>query len=330
MLLANFLLILKANLFSTPNLFFLLGGIIALSRSELKIPTSIYKFFIIYLITIIGLKGGAKISEAGIGYNDMKLIILVLSACFALPFIGFAMLNRTTNLDNQNKVLLAAQYGSVSLTTFVAAVSFLDFVEVPYSKIMIAICALMELPAIFSGMIILSLSHGYKGFGEFKGNLRMLGSTLSNGSIILLCGSIVIGVINGKNIAQDMHFLFTDLFYGILCLFLLNMGMKAMEGLLQDNQLNFKIIAYAIYMPIISAITAFGIAKLMMLSAGDAMLLITLFASASYIVVPTVMTKTLKDANPGIYIPVALGVTFSINMMLGIPIYYTVAKIWFY
>lgn len=317
----NFLMVMKLNLFSVQNLFFILGFFIAIINSELDIPKSIYKFFTIYLLTIIGLKGGMKIAEVGLGIADLKLIIIVLGLCFLIPFVGYLLLSIIPGINIQDKVVVATQYGSVSIATFAAALSFLDNSGVAYSKTMIAICALMEIPAIFTGMIILSYYHAYSSYYSESGNVKILSNIISNGSIVLLCASILIGYLKHEQVETDMHFLLKDLFYGILCFFLLNMGMTSARGLVKQSKLNSGVISFAILMPVINVIIAMTVAKYLQLKSGDATLLMTLFASASYIVVPTVFSKTLKQSHPSIYIPLALGITFPLNLVFGIPIY---------
>jgi len=314
-------MIMKLNLFSIQNLFFILGFFIAVINSELDIPKSIYKFFTIYLLTMIGLKGGMKIAEAGIGFADLELIVIVLSLCFLIPFIGYLLLTFIPGINIQDKVVVASQYGSVSIATFASALSFLDNNGVAYSKIMIALCALMEIPARFTGMIILSYNHAYSSYNNESGNVKIFSNIISNGSIVLLCASILIGYLKYEQVEADMQFLLKDLFYGILCFFLLNMGMTSARGLIKQSKLNSGIVSFAILMPVLNVVIAILVAKFLELKSGDATLLMTLFASASYIVVPTVFSKTLKQSHPNIYIPLALGITFPLNIVFGIPIY---------
>ncbi|MHA6288246.1 sodium-dependent bicarbonate transport family permease [Maricaulis sp. CAU 1757] len=309
-----------ANLVSPPILFFALGLAAALVRSDLVIPESVAKAMSIYLVMAIGFKGGVEMASASLSAAALAVLAgLVLSA--ALPFASFLLLGLTSRLDRTNRAAIAAHYGSISIVTFIAASDAgvaLGFVAAGF---MVAVAAAMEAPAIFTG---LTLAGPRQGGGESRGMVREIAF---NGSILLLVGAFAIGWATGPSGYEVTKPFFVDIFRGVLCLFLLDMGLIAGRGLRsQAGELRLPVLVHGLYMPLIGAAAGLLAARLIGLSPGDGALLMTLSASASYIAVPAAMRLALPEAKPALSLALSLGITFPFNLILGIPLYYAVAS----
>ncbi|MBI1386212.1 MAG: sodium-dependent bicarbonate transport family permease [Rhizobiales bacterium] len=296
-------------------LFFALGLVAALVRSDLSIPEAIAKGMSLYLMLAIGFKGGAAVAEQGTdGHLLLALLAgIVLSAL--VPLIGFRLLLATSSLSRFDAAAIAAHYGSISIVTFLAATQVLDAAGIAYEGFMVAVAAAMETPA-----IIMALYLAKGGAGAF--DRTTLREVALNGSIVLLVGAFIIGWISGPAGLETIAPFIVDPFRGVLCLFLLDMGVIAGRGLAEGRRnLTWPVLAFGIYMPLIGACFGILAAKIIHLSPGGTILLATLTASASYIAVPSAMRLALPEARPALYLPMALGVTFPFNLAVGIPIY---------
>ena len=311
-----------SNLISPIILSFVLGLVAALARSDLSIPEAVAKGMSIYLLFAIGFKGGAGVAAHGV---DLTLIGTLLAAAilsFGLPFIAFALLGVMTRLDTTEKAAVAAHYGSISIVTFVAATSVLQDRGIMSEGYMVAAAALMEAPAILSALwIVARKSSG----GHVDASLYR--EILFNGSIVLLIGAFLIGIATGQDGLDTIAPFIVSPFQGVLCLFLLDMGLVAGRGLLESRgELGGGAVLFGLTMPLIGS--AFGLmaALAVGLSPGGAALLMTLSASASYIAVPAAMRIALPEARPSIYLTLSLGVTFPFNLTVGIPLYAAVSS----
>jgi hypothetical protein len=309
----------SANLLSPMVLFFVLGLLASLARSDLSIPEAIAKGMSLYLMLAIGFKGGASVAQNGVDATLLWSLLagVVLSA--AIPLIAFGALTLTTSLPRVDAAAIAAHYGSISIVTFLAAVQALQTAGIAHEGYMVAVAAAMETPA-----IIVALWLARKGGGGMdSGTLR---EVLLNGSIVVLLGSFAIGWITGADGLKSIAPFIIDPFKGVLCLFLLDMGLIAGRGLRDArSSLTLPLVGFGIYMPLIGAVLGLVAAHLIGLSLGGTALLITLCASASYIAVPAALRLALPEARPAIYLPLSLGVTFPFNLTLGIPLYLTLA-----
>lgn len=311
-----------ANLISPIILSFALGLAAALARSDLTIPEAVAKGMSIYLLFAIGFKGGASVAAHGVDGTLLSAIGAGVVMSFGLPFIAFALLKILTRLDATDAAAVAAHYGSISIVTFVAATSVLADRMIASEGYMVAVAAAMEAPAILSALWL--VARGGTGGKMAPGLLREI---LLNGSIVLLVGSFAIGAITGeKGLAQIASFIVNP-FQGVLCLFLLDMGLIAGRGLRQAKGIvTLPMVAFGIMMPLISSIIGLAFGLIIGLSLGGIALLMVLAASASYIAVPAAMRVALPRANPAIYLTLSLGVTFPFNLTLGIPIYLALAQ----
>ncbi|MEL7301292.1 MAG: sodium-dependent bicarbonate transport family permease [Pseudomonadota bacterium] len=305
------------NLLSPIILSFALGLFAALARSDLSIPEAAAKAMSIYLLFAIGFKGGVAVAENGV---DAQLIG-TLAAGFILsamiPFMAFTLLRVMTRLDTLNAAAVAGHYGSISIVTFVAGSSVLESAGLRAEGYMVATAAIMEAPAILSALWLAS-----RGSGKSRMDANLLREILLNGSIVLLVGSFFIGLGTGTDGLEMIASFIVAPFNGVLCLFLLDMGLIAGRGLRETRgEMGAGTIAFGLLMPLVGA--SFGLAAglLLGLSTGGAMLLAVLSASASYIAVPAAMRVALPEAKPAIYLTLSLGVTFPFNLVVGIPIY---------
>lgn len=306
-----------ANLLSPMVLFFVLGLGAALLRVDLSFPEAVAKGLAVYLIVAIGFKGGASVAAYGLDVG----LVLALAAGFVLsallPVVAFFMLRLTTSLPVVEAAAVAAHYGSISIVTFVAATQAVQSLGIDFEGYMVAVAAVMEAPAIVTALVLARRS----GTPSDDGHADWREIAL-NSSIVLLAGAFVIGMVTGDaGLAMVKPFMI-DPFQGVLCLFLLDMGLVAGRGLVANaRMLGPQVIAFGCYMPLISATLAIPFVMLAGLGPGGAALLLTLAASASYIAVPAAMRLALPEARPAIYLTLALGVTFPFNLTLGIPLY---------
>ncbi len=315
-----------SNLLSPIILSFALGLFAALARSELSVPEAAAKALSLYLLFAIGFKGGASVAAHGIDGRLMAAVGAGLVLSFGLPFIAFALLRVMTNLGRIDAAAVAAHYGSVSIVTFVAATSVLESRAIAAEGYMVAVAAAMEAPAILSALWL--VARGNRAASPEPGLWREI---LLNGSIVLLTGAFVIGMITGeKGLAEISSFIVAP-FKGVLCLFLLDMGLVAGRGLRDargsaGGGIGLGAVLFGLVMPLIGSMAGLALGLAVGLSAGGVALMMVLAASASYIAVPAAMRVALPEANPSIYLTLSLGVTFPFNLILGIPIYVAVAQ----
>jgi hypothetical protein len=324
-LIATFL----ANLSSPPLLFFFLGVLAVAARSDLEIPNQIAKFLSLYLLFAIGFKGGVALAVAPFDTQ----IVLTLAAAMVLsagvPLYTFLLLRKRVAVADA--AAIAATYGSVSAVTFVTATSYLDVSGISWGGHMVAAMALMESPAIIVGLLL------YRKYAVKEADSddsfswgQLLREACLNGSIFLIVGSLIIGWITGPAGMTQISSFIQDLFLGVLCLFLLDMGIVAARRIKDLRHAGSKamgiLVGSALLLPLVNALLALGIASALALNEGDALLLVVLAASASYIAVPAAMRLVLPQANPGTYLPMSLAMTFPFNILVGIPLYHALVR----
>lgn len=308
---------LGGNLLVPTILFFCLGLVAALIRSDLSIPEGAAKFMSLYLLLAIGFKGGHSLAAHGLQPAVFATIAAGIVLSFLLPFIAFALLRVMTRLDAMNAAAIAGHYGSISIVTFVAATSLLDLRGIASDGFMVAVAAAMEVPAIIAALWI---AHRFTGPGT---TARLPArELLANGSVLLLVGAFAIGAVTqDRGMEMIAPFVVTP-FTGILCLFLLDMGLNAGRSLLRNrSMITGGLIGFGILMPVLSAGFGWATGLLIGLPTGSLFLLMVLAASASYIAVPAAMRIALPQAQPGVYLTLSLGVTFPFNIAIGLPVY---------
>lgn len=311
------------NLLSPIILFFALGLLASFAKSDLSIPEAIAKGMSIYLLVSIGFKGGVSVSDHGIDSRLLLSLLAGLVLSFTIPLIAFALLRTMTRLDVTDAAAVAAHYGSISIVTFVAATSVIGSAGLSSEGYMVAVAAVMEAPAILSALWLIAR---YGKSAEMEDGLMR--EILLNGSIVLLVGSFLIGWITGAEGMDKIAPFIVAPFQGVLCLFLLDMGLVAGRGLREARSvLTPGVFLFGVIMPPIGASLGLVAGLLLGLSTGGVVLFMTLCASASYIAVPAAMRVALPEANPSVYLTLSLGVTFPFNLTLGIPLYLAVASL---
>lgn len=324
---ADTLAIAAANLLSPMVLFFALGFAAALVRSELSVPEAVGKGLALYLMLAIGFKGGVSVAEAGASLDLLMTAAAGIVLGFVIPFIAHALLRSTTRLDDATRAAVAAHYGSISVVTFVAATEVIKSQGIFYDGYMVAVMALMETPAIIAGLLLArgTIAERDAMLGEGAGTGGLMREVFLNGSVVLLLGAFVIGIATGTRGMEAIGPFVDAPFKGVLCLFLLDMGLLAARRLRAASGLTPALAAFGIYMPLIGGAMGLAAGALLGLSAGSVALLAVLAASASYIAVPAAMRMALPEANAAIYLTLSMAITFPFNLVAGIPLYIAAA-----
>jgi uncharacterized protein len=314
--------LLADNLSNPALLFFVLGIIAVRLKSDLEIPPNSSKFISIYLLFSIGFKGGQELAHSDLNLDILWSILYGVGGAFLVPIYCFFLLRKRLGVENAGAI--AAAYGSVSAVTFVTAVSFLEIQQIGFSGHMVAVMALMEAPAIIVGVLLIRL------FSQEKSTAPRLRSVLShsmtNGSVLLIIGSLIIGFIASDQQAEGIKPFTTDIFKGFLSIFLLDMGIQSGKKLSDFLKSGWFTTSFAIVVPVINGCLVAYFSHAVSDLPGDRFMYAILAASASYIAVPAAMKIAVPNANPGIYLPMALAVTFPFNITLGMPLYFWIAS----
>ncbi|RKL68215.1 sodium-dependent bicarbonate transport family permease [Salipaludibacillus neizhouensis] len=334
--------IITQNLLSPVVLFFVLGIIASVFKSDLKFPKGLSETLSIYLLIAIGLKGGIELSNYSFD-TVIQPIIGTLFLGITTPILTLIILRFTMKMDSANAIGLAATYGSVSIVTYGAAITFLGNQGTSYESFMNAMVVLMEIPAILVALCVYGaiknakqqpfVLHQKVGIvatapSAFV-NKEVLKESLFSKSVLLLVGSLSIGLVVGKDSLPVIQPLFIDLYNSFLLLFLLNMGIMAGERLDLIKEHDFKLVVFGICVPLIFGVLGILVGSATGLSLGGVTLMGVLAASASYIAAPAALKTSVPDANPSIYLGLALGITFPFNLIFGIPILFSIAQwIW--
>lgn len=299
-------------------LFFGLGLAARLAGSELKVPQALYETLSIYLLLAIGLKGGVEISRQPLA-DLLPQVFACLGFSLAVPFAVVPLLRRL-GFSGVDSASLAAHYGSVSVVTFAVATSHLQKLGIPHESHAALWVALMEAPALLSAIFLARRS------GAGPVDWRHLSrDVLAGPSVMLLAGGLVIGAVMGEAGTAPLKPVFVDPFKGVLALFMLELGLVLGERLGEVRHFGLRLLLLGTGLPVLLALAGAFMGKLLGLSVGGVALMATLAASASYIAAPTAMRIGLPQANAGLSIAAALGVTFPFNILLGIPLYLCIA-----
>lgn len=305
------------NLTNPALLFFLLGIIATRLKSDLEIPNNTSKFISIYLLFSIGFKGGQELAHSHFTIDILWAVLFGMTVAVAIPMYCFFILKRKFSIANSGAI--AAAYGSVSAVTFVTAVAFIEIQKYTFSGHMVAVMALMEAPAIVIGVILMRM------YDKEKTNstslLSIIKHSLTNGSVLLILGSLVIGFLASEQQAMGIKPFTTDIFKGFLAIFLLDMGIISGKKLDDFFKSGWFAAAFAILVPLLNGCVVAFLSQIVTNDIGNRFIFAVLAASASYIAVPAAMKIVAPKANPGIFLPMALAVTFPFNITLGFPIY---------
>lgn len=312
----------QANLLSPIILSFFLGILACFIKSDLRIPPQIQETISIYLLFAIGLKGGAALANAEL-HTVVWPAVATMAAGLITPVLTFWVVRNIGQLSVVNSAAIAAHYGSVSVITFMAALTYLQSAGIPSEGFMPALVVVLEIPGIFMALLLVKLlkpSH--------QGNLGHVAmEILSSKSIVLLIGGLAIGYASSREQLDKIAPLFQDLFQGFLALFLLEMGIVAASRMKELRTSGLFLVLFGILMPIINGSMGILLGHLAGLSMGGLVIFGTMVASASYIAAPAAIRVSLPDANPALYLTSALVITFPFNILFGIPIYHHIAQL---
>jgi hypothetical protein len=314
----NFDLLIE-NLKNPALLFFFLGVVATFLKSDLRIPPNSSKFISLYLLFAIGFKGGQELAHHQITSEIIGTIVFGMFLSVIIPLYTFFVLRPKMGVENSGAI--AAAYGSVSAVTFVTAASFLEAKSVNFGGHMVAVMAFMEAPAIIVGVLMIHLfSKGtYQGHQPIQTTIK---HALTNGSVLLILGSLCIGFVASEEQAIGIKPFTTDLFKGFLALFLLDMGITSGSKLKDFLKSGWFTLLFAVFVPLVNGSLVALISRWIVSNPADGFILSVLAASASYIAVPAAMKIAVPKANPGIFVPMALAVTFPFNITIGMPFYY--------
>jgi hypothetical protein len=305
------------NLTNPALLFFFLGIFASQIKSDLEIPKNSSKFISLYLLLSIGFKGGQELAHSTFNTEIYNGLLLGFLLAVTVPLYTFFILKKKFSIENAGAI--AAAYGSVSAVTFITSVSFLDMEKIAYGGHMVAVMALMETPSIIVGVLLMRLfSNGKRSTNEL---LQLVKHALTNGSVLLIIGSLCIGYFASDAQAAGIKPFTTDIFKGFLAVFLLDMGITSGKkiGLLLKK--GWFALLFAIVIPCLNGCLVSYFSGFWLTEIGNRFLIAILAASASYIAVPAAMRIAAPKANPGLYLPMALAITFPFNITLGMPLY---------
>ena len=314
--------LLLENLTNPALLFFVLGIIAAYLKSDLEIPKNSSKFISLYLLFAIGFKGGQELSHEAFTNEILWSMLFGIFISGIIPVYTFFILRRKLSVYDAGAI--AAAYGSVSAVTFVTAVSFLESQQLALHGHMVAIMALMESPAIIIGLVLISFFNKDKSSSIQKRSA--LKHSLTNGSVLLILGSLVIGYLASEKQAQGIEPFTNDLFKGFLAIFLLDMGITSGQKMKSFFSFGWFPFLFAILIPLLNGCVFAVLSSFVTTDITNRFIFAILAASASYIAVPAAMKITVPHANPGLFLPMALAVTFPINITIGLPLYFLIVQ----
>lgn len=310
------------NLTNPALLFFLLGIIAVKLKSNLEIPPNSSKFISLYLLFSIGFKGGQELAHSHFTIEIVWSLLFGILIALIIPIYSYFLLRRKFNVFDSGAI--AAAYGSVSAVTFVTAASFLEIQHMTFSGHMVAVMALMEAPAIIVGVILIRLFDDKKEVNTSISSI--VKHSFTNGSVLLILGSLIIGLLASDEQALGIKPFTNDLFKGFLAIFLLDMGIVSGKKLNDFLKSGWFAIVFAIVIPLFNGCLVALFSQLATHDIGNRFMLSILAASASYIAVPAAMKIAVPKANPGLFLPMTLAITFPLNITLGMPIYLTLIE----
>jgi hypothetical protein len=316
--------ILICNLTNPTLLFFILGIIATRLKSDLEIPASSSKFISLYLLFSIGFKGGQELAHSGFTSEITYSLLFGLAISALIPVYTFFILKRKLSVSDAGAV--AASYGSVSAVTFVAAVTFLEAQQLVAGGHMVAVMALMESPAIIVGVMLMKRFDQERRAGEQMRVRSILHHAFTNGSVLMILGCLIIGLIADSKQAEGIKPFTTDIFKGFLAIFLLEMGMVTARRFTAFRKYGGFVTLFGILVPLINGCVVAFLSQYVTTDVANRFMFAILAASASYIAVPAAMRLAAPKADPGLYLPMALGVTFPLNITVGMPLYFMVIQ----
>ncbi len=314
--------LLLSNLTNPTLLFFVLGIVATVVKSDLEVPAQTVKFISLYLLFSIGFNGGQELAHQGITAEILRSLAFGVGIALVIPLYVFFLLKNKLGAENAGAV--AATYGSVSAVTFVAATAFLESKQLRMSGHMVAVMALMEAPAIIVGVTLMRKWQKKK--TETEGLGKVIRHSFTNSSVLIILGSLLIGFVADTKQAQGIRPFTTDIFKGFLAIFLLEMGMLTANRIRSCLNYGALMVGFAILVPLFNGCAVAVLSQFITDDVSNRFVFAVLAASASYIAVPAAMRLAAPEADPGLYIPMALGVTFPLNITVGMPVYMAIVQ----
>ncbi len=314
------------SLFNPGVLFFILGFVAVILNSNLELPEPIVKFVSLYLMLSIGFKGGVSLSESSLWGDGVLMIGIVLVMSAVVPIYAYYFFRK--RLGIADAAAIGATYGSNSTLTYITAAGFLTSIGVAYEGYMTVALVVMETPAIIFAVVLAQVA--MKG-GAKKPTGLVIREALTDGTLLLMVGSLVIGYVlslMGTEESPLSTFIGGDMFTGMLVFFLLYMGIAVGRKFKEIDSFSPVLVVFAIVAPLLNAAIAISACKFFGFAHGDSLLLTILCASSSYIVAPAILKDTLPEANPANYLTMSIGITFPLNIVIGIPLYWWVIQNW--
>jgi len=321
-----------SNLLIPAVLFFALGFLARIVHSDLRFPPDLAKALSIYLLMAIGIRGGFELGHADL-FTALQAVFWAIMLGLMLPVLAYVILVSSRKVDMLNAAAIAAHYGSVSAGTFMTATAYLDNNGIPYEKYVVIMLAVMESPAIVVGLLLATWSRRRLDVAPddartaADGRPGILRQAFLNGSVVLLAGAMVIGAVAPASRVAALNPFVQDIFMGVLCLFLLEMGMEAALRIGEFRRTGVVLAVFGVCMPFVGAVIGALVGCIALgFGVGGTTMVAVLAASASYIAVPPAMRLAVPEANPSLYITLSLGITFPFNVIVGIPLYHHVAE----
>ncbi|GBF50897.1 permease [Leptospira ryugenii] len=312
------------NLLNPPVLFFFLGMGVILFKSDLRLTDGVSKFLSLYLLFAIGFKGGHELFHSPFQEEHLLTLISCMFMAFFIPIYSFFIFR--LKLDYHNSAALAGSFGSISAVTFVTAGAFLHNLGYEYQGFIVAGMALMESPAIVIAVILDRLAGQKDKGGESIQWKKLLHEAFFSSSVYILIGSLIVGYLSGESGWNTTKPFTEDIFKGLLSFFLLDKGIDAAKQMKDLKNTGVFLILSSLVIMVINALIGIALVKIIKMPLGDSLMFVVLCASASYIAVPAAMKDSIPEANPSMYLTVALSIVFPINIIFGIPLYFQILK----
>ncbi len=304
---------------------FVLGVLATIIRSDLKLPEGMYLGLTVYLLFAIGIKGGVKLTHTPF-IDFYKSGLIAIFMCLIIPLYAYQILKKLAGFDSINSAAMAAHFGSVSVVTFSQTIVHMETNNIPYEGYVSALLAIMEVPGIMVSLYL--AKRNQPGEQEtLNSQQEILKELLTGKGFVLLIGGLLIGLASGDKGYVQVSPFFDAPFKGVLCLFLLEVGLVAGRRLGDLKKVGFRLVLAAIFIPILNAFIGIWLASLIGLNVGTATIFGVLCASASYIAAPAAVRIAIPEANPGYYLTAALAIAFPFNVTLGIPLYHYFATL---
>ena len=302
------------NLLSAPVVAFVAALVATLARFEVRLPEALPPVLSMFLLFAIGLKGGRSLAASSPGELLGPLVVSLLIGVMT-PLVAFGVMRAGVGLSRVDAAGIAAHYGSVSAVTFIVVLATVEASGFSAEGFLAGLLAVLEVVGIVVGLALANSRAQRVSWPS------AIGEILRGRSIAFLLLGLAVGGSVGDVRLEPVDPLFVGLFNGALVLFLIEMGAIAAERLRDVTKVGPRLVVAAVVLPVVNGAIGAVLGASAGLSTGGVAVIATLAASASYIAAPAAVRIALPEANPGLSITAALGVTFPFNLVVGIPLY---------